>query len=496
MNLCLQSSLFSPVAEDSLSSYYRRLSSLAAAPASSSSSSFPPLPLHAGDVLEVYGGSNTGKSAVLLSCVLSCCLPSAVLGFELGGCDRSCVLLDCDGRLSVYRLQCMLEERGSKAWQQHWEAIASSSATTAVGDELRAAASRNRRQAVSLLTQLVLRRLRLVLVADEVELMAALLSVDRMCEAEQVGSTASQQGSIEQQRQQQMRNVAPYLHDKQRPLFHTPQDERQHDDSSLSHSRSIACLPLPSPHATPHNTSPSAATTAVSLVSRYSPLSPTKALPSHSSDPFMQGRQPAGSLNPSPTPSPADLPSTSVPSVFEMLSALSSLCVSAPPPVELLLIDNLAAFYFAAKTADRLSSASASSPAAAAHSPAPSVYSSVSGRLRRLLVDRQLAAVVSKPTLFASSDWKHSEYLPAEYSSMVRWRLLLRMKAEGGRMMDDEDDAAPAASSTVDEDDSGGLRECRLIRCREEEVNGVRQPKNSVSLHSTLAHNKEGILLV
>ena len=522
MHLCLQSSLLTPVAEDSLLSYYRRLSSLAARPASSSplSSSFPPLPLQAGDVLEVHGGSATGKSAVLLSCVLSCALPAAVSGLALHGCDRSCVLVDCDGRVSVYRLQCMLEERCSKAWQQHWEAVAAGSASQSAGDELRAAASRSRRQAVSLLTQLVLRRLRVVQAADEVELMAALLTVDRICEAEQ-GGLSTHPASDEQQWQQQMHNIAPYLRDRQRPSFHSrDESEQQPNDSSLSHGRSIARLPLPQPPlqplSEPHNTSACWTSPAVSLISRYSPLSPTHSLSVASPEPLSQAKQPAPRSASFASPTTAAdgsslvrLSPASVPSVSEVLSALSSLCVCCPPPVELVLIDNVAAFYFAARTADRLSSASASSPANSS-STAPSVYSSVSGRLKRLLLDRQLAAVVSKPPLFAAnasavqSEWKHSEYLPAEYSSMVRWRLLLRMKAEGGSLLDDEGEPASspsAALARVDDDDSGGLRECRLLRCRDEEDGGgggggPRQAKNTVSFHSTLAHAKEGIVFV
>ena len=518
MNLCLQSTLFTAVPEDNLSSYYRRLSSVAALPSHPSSlSSFPPLPLHAGDVLEVHGCSQSGKSAVLLSCVLSCCLPSVVLGLSLHGCDRSCVLIDCDGRLSVYRLQCMLEERCSKAWQQHWETVASSSsASPAAADELRVAASRSRRQAVALLTQLLLRRLRLVHAADEVQLMAALLAVDRICEAEQ--GRPSEQGTNEQQRQQQLLNIAPYLHNRQRPLFHTrDEDGQQPDEAPLSHGRSIANLPLPQ-HSTLSHT---ALSSPLSLVSRYSPVSPLHSLSLHSPDPLMQASQSAHSAPPpssaaaaaaagaGPLPSAAAL-SSSAASVAEVLSALSSLCGSSPPPVELLLVDNVAAFYFAAKNADRLSAVSASSPASGPS--APTVYASISTRLRRLLVDRQLAAVVSKPTLFASTatslqaDWKHSEYLPPDYASLVRWRLLLRMKPDGSSMMDDDDNddeaastrrrARPGSSEGLDEDDSGGLRECRLLRCKEEEVNGLRQGKNTVSFHSTFAHNKEGVVFV
>ena len=509
MNLCLPSSLLTPVAADSLSSYYRRLSSLAAFPASHPPSSLPPVPLVAGDVLEVHGGSSTGKSAVLLSCVLSCALPLAVSGLTLHGCDRSCVILDCDGRLSVYRLQCMLEERCSKAWQQHWEAVASAVSSPEAGEDLRAAASRNRRHAVSLLTQVVLRRLRVVQVADEVELMAALLTVDRMCEAEQVGGALTQYGSDEQQRQQQLHNISPYLHDRQRPLFHNRDEESQQldDVTSLSHGRSIACLPLPQPRSTSSSPSPSSTSSPVPLISRFSPVSPAHSLSLHSPDPLLQARQPLLDSSSSARDSPIQLSAVAVPSassVSEVLSALSDLCVSTPPPVELLLIDNVGAFYFSAKTADRLSAASASSPATG--STAPTVYSSLSSRLRRVLLDRQLAAVVSKPTLFAGtasslqSEWKHSEYLPPEYSAMVRWRLLLRMKAEGGRMMEDDeqDHSAPHSCSAVDEDDSGGLRECRLMHCRDErEGGGARQAKqNTVSFHSTFTHTKEGIVFV
>ena len=532
MNLCLQSTLLTPSAEDSLSSYYRRLSSLASLPASSSSasaSSFPPVPLLPGDVLEVHGGSSTGSSAVLLSCALSVALPATVAGLSLHGCDRSCVYLDCDGRVSMYRLQCMLEERASKAWQQHWEALASSESDAAAGDELRASALRSRRQAVSLLTRVVLQRVRVVSVADEVELMAALLAVDRMCEAVQGGQAGQREGG-EQQRQAQMHNIAPYLHDKQRPLFHSRDDEqRQHEASvadsgaSLSHARSIACLPLPQPHTASQYHSPqtSSASSPLSLTTRYSPLSPIHSLRSNSPDPLTTARQPA-QPRASPAAASADTASGAVvaggvqsappasASVSDVLSALSALCAAPPPPVELLLLDNLAAFYFAAKTADRLSAASASSPAAqsavavgGAGVPAPpTVYASIAARLRRVLLDRSLACVASKPPLFASSasslqsEWRHSEYLPSEYAQLVRWRLLLRMKQHGSSMMDDDDEAVVAAAggSGVEWDDSGGLRECRLVRCREEEVDGVRHVKNTLSFAATLAHSKEGLV--
>ena len=337
MNLTLQSSLFSSApATDTLSSYYRRLSSIAALP-TQSSSSCPPLPLHAGDVLEVHGGSNTGKSAVLLSCVLSCALPKSVLGFALHGCDRSCAVVDCDGRLSVYRLQCMLEERCSKAWQQHWDVQASSASDPSAADELRLSASRSRRLAVSLLTQLVLRRLRVVHVSDEVELMAALLDDRQDVARRSRFSRAVIRGaalSSENSRWPVWRRTCTTSADRSITRETRTSSKRPH--STLSHARSIACLPLPHPHT---------ASSSPALVSRYSPVSPRHSLTHHSPDPLTQAQPNHAALHAAGAPSPpfssssphsfsgdqsADSPPPS--SVSDVLAALSSLCAASPPP--------------------------------------------------------------------------------------------------------------------------------------------------------------------
>ncbi|CAM9738240.1 unnamed protein product [Chrysoparadoxa australica] len=60
----------------------------------------------AGDVVEVYGPSPSGKSELLLNVVLQTVLPK-----EMGGRASRAVCVDLDGNLSVLRIEQMLRER-------------------------------------------------------------------------------------------------------------------------------------------------------------------------------------------------------------------------------------------------------------------------------------------------------------------------------------------------------------------------------------------------
>lgn len=60
--------------------------------------------LQPGDVVEVWGNTNCGKSLLALSLVASALLPKVWCGIELGGCSTGVTLIDCDQHFSIFQL--------------------------------------------------------------------------------------------------------------------------------------------------------------------------------------------------------------------------------------------------------------------------------------------------------------------------------------------------------------------------------------------------------
>ncbi|KAF0902501.1 hypothetical protein E2562_017901 [Oryza meyeriana var. granulata] len=74
----------------------------------------PPLhraPLRPGNVVEIAGPSNSGKSQLLLTAAVQCILPKEWKGAYLGGLGKAVMYLDLDCRFDVLRLAQMLRNR-------------------------------------------------------------------------------------------------------------------------------------------------------------------------------------------------------------------------------------------------------------------------------------------------------------------------------------------------------------------------------------------------
>lgn len=67
--------------------------------------------LEPGDVVEVWGNIDCGKSALILSIVASALLPRVWCGIELGGCSTGVTLIDCDQHFSIFQLVNLMYKR-------------------------------------------------------------------------------------------------------------------------------------------------------------------------------------------------------------------------------------------------------------------------------------------------------------------------------------------------------------------------------------------------
>ncbi|KAG8078610.1 hypothetical protein GUJ93_ZPchr0007g5804 [Zizania palustris] len=77
----------------------------------------PPLhraPLRPGNVVEIAGPSNSGKSQLLLVAAVQCILPKEWKGVYLGGLGKAVMYLDLDCRFDVLRLAQILRNRIAK----------------------------------------------------------------------------------------------------------------------------------------------------------------------------------------------------------------------------------------------------------------------------------------------------------------------------------------------------------------------------------------------
>lgn len=63
-----------------------------------------PTGLKPGDVVEVWGNANCGKSMLAVSLVATALLPLVWCGVQIGGCDAGVLFIDCDQHFSVFQL--------------------------------------------------------------------------------------------------------------------------------------------------------------------------------------------------------------------------------------------------------------------------------------------------------------------------------------------------------------------------------------------------------
>jgi RecA/RadA recombinase len=59
-----------------------------------------------GEIIEIRGTSNSGKSEILLNLICNHLLP-----LKFGGFENSALLLDCDGKFSIFRLVQLLQRK-------------------------------------------------------------------------------------------------------------------------------------------------------------------------------------------------------------------------------------------------------------------------------------------------------------------------------------------------------------------------------------------------
>ena len=261
----------------------------------------------------------------------------------------------------------------------------------------------------------VLERVTVIRAFSPVELMAALKLVERLCEPDGRAPALSTARVKVERREEAV--VADYVHSKARPLFHTREEVMVVDDERplLSHAPTLSSLPLP-------------------------PASPS--VRTHSPSPRLASRSPS--------------------------SRAPSTCTSAP---SLLLIDNVAAFYWTTKPPPP-------HPSSFPHpAPAPVPFLPLlSSTLRQLLSSTGLCCVASKPVLFRGDgeglerDWQVKEYMGDGWAGLVRYRLLLR----GG----------------------GGEGEGRVVTCREEERDGKRWMRNAIVEQRPFIITPDGLTLL
>jgi len=71
----------------------------------------PPLLVRPGQAVEVFGERGSGKTALLIQCVINCVLPQRVDGRRFDGHRVSCTVLDTEGTFSVALMADMLQRR-------------------------------------------------------------------------------------------------------------------------------------------------------------------------------------------------------------------------------------------------------------------------------------------------------------------------------------------------------------------------------------------------
>ena len=246
-------------------------------------------------------------------------------------------------------------------------------------------------RALEQLKREVLERVRVIRAYSPVELMAALKVVERLCEADSRPLPLFTGSRAEAGRREEEAVVA-YAYSHNRPLFHTRDEALIADDERplLSHAPTLSSLPLP-------------------------PSSPS--VRTHSPSPLR-----------SPSPS------------------------AAPPTPSLLLIDNIAAFYWTTKPP----------PTPLSHPHSSPFLPLFTSTLRHLLSSTGLRCVVTKPVLFRGDgegldrDWQCKEYMGEGWAGLVRYRLMLR--GSGG----------------------GGEGEGRVVLCKDEEREGKRCARNTI----------------
>lgn len=67
--------------------------------------------LQPGDVVELWGNTNCGKSMLTLNLVASALLPKVWCGIELGGCNTGVTFIDCDQHFSIFQLVNLMYKR-------------------------------------------------------------------------------------------------------------------------------------------------------------------------------------------------------------------------------------------------------------------------------------------------------------------------------------------------------------------------------------------------
>lgn len=64
-----------------------------------------------GDVVDVEGKTNCGKSVLILTLIASALLPTVWCGIELGGCSTGVTFIDCDQHFSIFQLFNLMYKR-------------------------------------------------------------------------------------------------------------------------------------------------------------------------------------------------------------------------------------------------------------------------------------------------------------------------------------------------------------------------------------------------
>jgi DNA-repair protein XRCC2 len=73
--------------------------------------------LAAGDVLELYGQSASGKTELVYQILLACIMPAKYNDFEFLGIGAGALVVDLDCRFNLLRFSSMLQERFSEEMQ-------------------------------------------------------------------------------------------------------------------------------------------------------------------------------------------------------------------------------------------------------------------------------------------------------------------------------------------------------------------------------------------
>ena len=79
--------------------------------------------LQPGDVVEVWGDTNCGKSMLTLTLIASALLPTEWSGIVLGGCSTGVTLIDCDHHFSIFQLVSLMYKKVKTKLKQAKDAL-------------------------------------------------------------------------------------------------------------------------------------------------------------------------------------------------------------------------------------------------------------------------------------------------------------------------------------------------------------------------------------